>query len=94
MFTLRDGALLGSPTICLPKATALRQETRAVCENKLISSHRFAKHLKQCCTKNSERLLQTPVDDEDGLRTIVSSLEGAVSVDRCAEEWVVPLSWR
>ena len=34
-------ALFGSLNICLPKAMALRQETGAVCENLLISSHRF-----------------------------------------------------
>ena len=43
MFTLPDG----SPSIYSPKATTLRQEIRAVCENQLISSHRFAQHLKQ-----------------------------------------------
>ena len=39
----------GSLNICFPKATVLLQETQAICENQLISSHWFAKHLKQCC---------------------------------------------
>ena len=60
MFTLRDG----SPGVCLPKATALRQETRAACVNQLISSHRLREHLEQCCTQNSERLLGTPIDEK------------------------------
>ena len=47
MSTLRDGSLC----ICLPKATALHQETPAVCENHLVSSHQFAEHLKRCCTQ-------------------------------------------
>ena len=69
------------PSICLPKATTLHQETRAVCGNQLISSRRCAEHLKQCCTQNSERLLRTPVDEEDGSRKIAGSREGAVPVD-------------
>ena len=32
--------LFGSRSICLPKAAALRQETRAIYENQFISSHR------------------------------------------------------
>ena len=84
-------SLLGSPSICLPKATAPHQKTRAVCENQLISSHRFAERMKQCRIQNSERLLRTPVDQKDGSRKIASSREGAVSVDRRAEDWVVPL---
>ena len=44
MFVLRDG----SPNICLPKATAISQETQAMCDNQLITSYGFAKHLKQC----------------------------------------------
>ena len=32
-----------SPSICLPKATTLLQETGAMCENQLIPSHWFAK---------------------------------------------------
>ena len=77
MFTLGDG----SPSICLPKAKALRQETRALCENQLISSHRFAENSKRCCTQNSERLLRTQVDEKDGSRKFGSRREGAVSVD-------------
>ena len=60
MFTLPDG----SPSIYSPKATTLRQEIRAVCENQLISSRRFAEHLKQCYTESSERLLWTPADEK------------------------------
>ena len=36
-------ALFGTPGICLPKETALRQETQTLCENRLISSHQFIK---------------------------------------------------
>ena len=32
----------------------------------------------------------TLVDDKDGWRKIASNREGAVLVDRCAEDWVVP----
>ena len=32
-------------------------------------------------------------DENDRSRKISSSREGAVSVDRCAEDWVVPLPW-
>ena len=55
VFTLRGG----SPSISLPKATALRQVSPAVCENRLISSYRLAERLKQCYTQNSERLNMT-----------------------------------
>ena len=30
---------------------------------------------------------------KNGLRKMASSKEGAVSVDKCTEDWVVPLSW-
>ena len=70
--------LLGSLNICLPKATVLHQQTQAVCENQPTESHWSAKHLKQCCTQNSERLLQMPVCEKDRLRKIASSSEGAV----------------
>ena len=83
----------GSPNICLSKATALRRETQSVCENQPIPSHRFAQ-FKRRCAQNSKRLLRTPADEKDGSSKIASSREGAVSVDRCAEEWVVPLSRR
>ena len=69
MFALRDG----SRSTCLPKATALRQETRAVCDNQMISSHRFEEDLKQSCTQNSERLLRTPVAEKDGWKKMASS---------------------
>ena len=87
MFTLLDG----SASICIPKTTALCQETRALRENHLISSHRFAEHLKQCCTQNSEGPLRTPADEKDGSRKIANSREASVSVDRYAEDLVVPL---
>ena len=87
MFTLRGGSL----SIYLPKSTTLRQETRAVCENRLIPSHRLPEHLKQCFTQNSERLLRTPADEKDGSRKTASSREIAISMDRCAEGKVVPL---
>ena len=74
MVTLLDS----SPSICLPKATALRQETRAVCENQLLSSRRFAKHFMHCCTQNSDRRIRTPADERNGWREIASSTEGAV----------------
>ena len=45
VFALRDG----SPSTYLPEATALRQETGAVLENKLTVSQGFAEHLKQGC---------------------------------------------
>ena len=61
-----------------------------MCENQRISSDQFMKNLKQCCTQNSERLLQTAVDGKDRSRKIASSGEGVVSADRCAEDWVVP----
>ena len=87
-------ALLGSQSICLPKARALYRETQAVCENKLISSNQFMGHLKQClCTENSERLLRMLTDEKDGLGKSASTREGAVSAERCVEDWVVPLSW-
>ena len=78
--------------ICLWKEMALRQESQAICENQLISSHRFAQYLKQCCTQNSERLLRTPVsldEKKDRLRKIAGSTENAVSVDKCSEDWEV-----
>ena len=81
-----------SPSICLPKATTLLQETGAMCENQLIPSHWFTEHLKQSCTWNSERLLLMPVDEKDKLRKTASSREDAVSVDACVENWVAPLS--
>ena len=31
--------------------------------------------------------------EKDRLRKITGSGEGTVSVDRCTEDWVVPLSW-
>ena len=62
----------GSLSIFLPVATKLCQETQAMCENQLISSRWFPKHLKQHCTQNSERLLQMPVDEKDTLRKIAS----------------------
>ena len=52
MFMLQDGHCLVL-WACLPKAGALHQQTRAVSENQLISSHQFAEHLKQRCTQNS-----------------------------------------
>ena len=61
-------ALPGSLSIYLPKATVLCQETRAVRENKLISSHWFTKHLKQCYTQKSGRLLWVPTDEKDSSR--------------------------
>ena len=42
---------------------ALRQETQTMRENRLISSHRFVEHFKECCTQNSERLLQMLADE-------------------------------
>ena len=69
---------------------ALLQETQAMCENQLISSHQFVEHLKQCCTQNSETLLPMLADEKGGLRKITSSREGAISIDRCAAAWVVP----
>ena len=68
--------LFCSPSICFLKAMVLHQETQAVCQNQLISSHWFAEHLKQCCTQNSKRLSQTLVDENDRLRKIASSEEG------------------
>ena len=91
MFTLREGSPTG---ICSRKAAALRRETRAVCENHLISNHWFAEYVRQFCTQNSERLLQAPADEKDGSKKIASSRDDAVSVKRCAEDWVVPLLWR
>ena len=94
-FTLRDVHHL------VLRASDYRQQRRFVkrfepcVKNQLISSHRFAGRFKQCCTQNSERLLQTPVNEKDGsARKIASSREGAVSVDRCAEDGLVPLSCR
>ena len=49
--------LVGSPGIFLPKTTALHQ-SRAVCENHMISSHRFEEHFQQSYT------LRTPVDEK------------------------------
>ena len=89
MFMLQDD----SPSICLQKAMALRQETRAVRENQLISSHRFTKHLKQCCTQNSERLLEMLADEKDGLRKITSSRKSAVSADGSVGGLGRPPSW-
>ena len=60
----------------------------------LFFSYRFVTYLKQCCTQNLETLLRTPVDDKDESRNIASSREGVVSVDRCTEDWLVPLSCR
>ena len=72
---------------------ALRQETRVVCEDQLISSYRSVEHLKHSCTQKSERLLRTWVDEKDVSRRIACSRESAVSVERYAKDWVVPLSW-
>ena len=58
-------------------------------ENQLISSHLFAEYLKQCCILNSERLLWTPADEKDGSREIANSRDGAVSMDRSAEDSMV-----
>ena len=38
-----------------------------------ISSHWFAEKLKDCCSKNSERLLWMPADEKDGSRRSVST---------------------
>ena len=46
-------------------------------------------HLKQFYTQKLKGLLKMLVDEEDGLRMIASSIVVAVSVDRCAEEWMV-----
>ena len=70
------------------------QESRAVFENQLISCHWFAQRVKQCCSQSSERLLRAPVDEKDGPRKIASIREGAVLVERCAADCVVPLSCR
>lgn len=78
--------LLECPSICLPKAMALRQETRAVCENQLTFSHQFMGHLKRCYTQISDRPLLMPVDEKDTLRKIASSRKGAVLVNRCADD--------
>ena len=70
IFTLRDAWFLRA--FCLPKATVFvkRLESCIISDHRqLISSHRFAEHLKQCCTLNSERLLHaTPV--EENLRRV------------------------
>ena len=88
MNTQRDGSL----SICVPKTAVLRRETRAVFENQLASSHRFAEYLKYCRVKSSERLLRTPVDEKtDESRKLTR--EGADSVERRrAEDSVMPLS--
>ena len=59
-----------SPSICLPKATLLHQETRAVCENQLISCCQFVEHLKKCYAQNSEGLVRMPVCEKDGLKRL------------------------
>ena len=74
MVTLQDG----SPSICLPKAMALCQKTGAVCENQLISSHRFVERLKYCLHIKLRNTVRTPADEEDGSKKIASSTEGAV----------------
>ena len=54
------------------------QKMWAVCEMiQQVSSHWFEKHLRQCCTQNSERLLWMPVDEKDGLRKIANIRQGA-----------------
>ena len=86
MFTLQDG----SPRNCLPKATSLFVESLEPCvKHQLISSHQLAEHWKQCYTQNSERLLGT-LNEKDESRKTARSRKGALSVDRCAEDWVVP----
>ena len=64
----------------------LHQEVQALCEKQLVSSHQFTEHLKQCCTQNSERLLQMPVDEKYGARKSACSGESAVSLDKCVED--------
>ena len=62
----RRGTLLGSlHCICLSKATALCRETRVMRENQLISSHRFAEHVKECITSMREGADSVDICAED-----------------------------
>ena len=40
------------------------------------------------------KTVKTMVDERDWSRKIASNRERTILVDRCMEEWVVPLSWR
>ena len=63
MFTLAEGRHFSVLRVCLPKATALRQATRAVCENQLISSHLFTEK-ERIKHRTKENQLRTPVDEK------------------------------
>ena len=67
--------LIGSLSICTLKAMVFCQETQAMCENSLLSSHQFMEHLKQK-TQSSDRLVQMPTKEQDGLRNTASSKQG------------------
>ena len=58
-----------------------------MCENQPISSHQFAERLKQCCTHNSDRLLQMLVVEKDRSKSQIIR-EGIDLVDRYVEDWV------
>ena len=64
MFTLWEGHYLLLPAFVYRKQPTIRQGMRAVFENHLIFSHRFAKNLKQCWAANSKRLSWMPVDEK------------------------------
>ena len=73
------------------KGATSRDLSCVCCENQPVSTHRFMEHSKQGCTQNSERLLWMLEDERS--RKITSSREGTVLVDRCTEDWLVPLLW-
>ena len=57
----------------------------------------FAEHLKPCCAQNSEELLRTPVDEEDGPKrsqAVETVLFRCRDAHAPAEDWVVLILWR
>ena len=53
-------ALLVSLNICLPKTTVLCQESQAICENQLSSSHRLTEHFQtMLCTEHRKTVTDT-----------------------------------
>ena len=85
--------LLVSPSICVLKASALRQETRAACETNLFLAI-SSRNIWNNAVHRTQKDLRTRVDEKDRSKMIASSTEGTASVNRCVEDWVVPLSWR
>ena len=88
-FMLQDGSL----SIHLLKAMVLQQKTRTLCENQLVSSHRFEKHFKWFCAQNSQRLFWMLVDEKTRVEEDCKQWRRPFSGGQMHEDWVVLLSW-